>query len=350
MSQPLSRKWRSFWYKVTHWEFWSFNVLYFPVNFYFVWLALRSRSFFFFTAANPTIDFGGMLGESKSEIYKLIPQSYLPLTYKISAGDLDTAQAKAELIGFPLICKPDKGERGKLVEKIKTAEQLIAYVKRCPVDFLIQAFVDLPIELGVFFIKHPDQTTGQITSIVQKDFMHVIGDGTNTVMKLLEKLDRAQIQLDFQHPRFSELMREVPAPGQKVLVESIGNHCRGTIFLDSSFHITPALQAAFNEIANNIPGFHFGRFDMRCVSFEKLEKLEDFKILELNGAGAEPAHIYHPGNSLWNGYRDIFWHLAQLGEISRKNHQMGIDYWTFRKGWRKLQAIKQYNKHIESAL
>lgn len=350
MSQPLSRKWRSFWYKVTHWEFWSFNVLYFPVNFYFAWLALRSRSFFFFTASNPSLDFGGMLGESKSSIYQLIPSSYLPKTYKISAGDEHTALANAEILKYPIICKPDIGERGKLVEKIKSAEDLCRYVNRCPVDFLMQEFVDLPIELGVFFIKHPDQPTGQVTSIVQKDFLHVIGNGRDSVKDLLSSHTRAQLQINFEHSRFAEVMTKIPTAGEKVTVEGVGNHCRGTTFLDAGTQITPGITAAFNEIASNISGFYFGRFDMRCESFEKLEKLENFKILELNGAGAEPAHIYHPGNSLWKGYRDIFWHLNQLAQISRKNHRMGVSYWTFKQGWNKLKAIKQYNQRIESAL
>ncbi len=340
MNSGLSK----FWYKLTHWEYWPFGVLYFPVYFYFTWLIIRCRSFFFFTAANPKIDFGGMLGERKKEIFDLIPQHYLPQFSLISAGDLGAADKAAKTLKFPLICKPDIGERGNLVEVIDSTDALNNYVSKCPVPFLMQEFVEYPIELGVFYIKIPGQEKGRITSIVQKDFLHVIGDGTSCIKKLLEQSTRAILQLDFDHPRFTEKLKTVPQKGEKVVVEPIGNHCRGTQFMDQTRQITPALNEAFNTLADEIEGFYFGRFDLRCASFADLERLENFKILELNGAGAEPGHIYQPGFSLWKGYQSILWHLNQLAKVSRANHKKGVKYWTFREGITKMQAIKAYNR------
>ncbi|HOZ87200.1 MAG TPA: hypothetical protein PL029_05545, partial [Bacteroidia bacterium] len=40
-----------------------------------------------------------------------------------------------------------------------------------------------------------------------------------------------------------------------------------------------------------------GRYDIRCTSIEDLKKGNNFSILELNGSGAEPAHIYDPNFS-----------------------------------------------------
>ena len=333
-----------FWHKVTHWEYWPFGVLYFPVYFYYTWLVIRCRSFFFFTAANPTIDFGGMLGESKSEIFKLIPERFIPRYQLIEKGDTKSALAFAQKLGFPLVCKPDIGERGNLVEVIKTESALENYISKCPVNFLMQEFANYPIELGVFFIKLPGESIGKVTSIVQKDFLHVIGDGQLTVHQLLEKSPRAMLQLDFDHPRFAEVMRRIPANGEKVIVESIGNHCRGTTFLNKTSQATEKLHQAFSELANQINGFHFGRFDLRCNSFEELEELKNFKILELNGAGAEPGHIYQPGFPLWKGYQAILWHLSQLAKVSRANHKSGVKYWTLKQGLAKMHAIKAYNK------
>jgi len=51
--------------KITHWEYWPFELVYFPVVLYYFWLSIRARSFFFFSASNPSIETGGMLGESK---------------------------------------------------------------------------------------------------------------------------------------------------------------------------------------------------------------------------------------------------------------------------------------------
>lgn len=339
----LSRA-RLFWVKITHWEFWPFSVLYFPVYFVYTWLAIRCRSFFFFTAANPTIEFGGMLGERKSEIFELIPNQYIPKYSLILPKDIASAQGFVAKHGYPVIAKPDIGERGNLVEKLTNDHELETYVSKCPVPFLLQEFVDLPIELGVFFIKYPNQRAGKVTSIVQKEFLHVMGNGIDTVGQLLMEQPRALLQLDFLNPRFKMKLKEVPQPDEKVIVEGIGNHCRGTTFLNAEKEIDAGLHAAFSRLTDQIDGFHFGRFDLRCGSFEGLRRLANFKILELNGAGAEPGHIYQPGYPLWKGYQAIIWHLVQLSKISRANRKLGVKYWSFKKGIAKMRAIKAYNK------
>lgn len=337
------------WVKLTNWEFWPFSVVYFPVYFYYAWLALKSRSFFFFTAANPSIDFGGMLGESKAEIFDLMPPEYIPKYKLIPIGDTQEALEVAQQMGYPLIAKPDIGERGNLVQKIESSAELSAYLKKCPVPFLLQEYVDYPIELGVFYIRFPGEQSGQISSIVQKDFLHVVGDGTHNVAWLLKRNPRATLLLDTSQPHLKEVLEMVPREGDKVLVEPIGNHCRGTTFLNETSKVDQKLTSAFNQIAERIDGFCFGRFDLRCRSFEELSQLKHFKILELNGAGAEPGHIYHPGFSIWEGYRVIFWHLKVLAQISKANKKRGIDYWSFSAGMKKMKAIRQYNRLIKES-
>ncbi|MFY0599926.1 MAG: ATP-grasp domain-containing protein [Cyclobacteriaceae bacterium] len=346
MAAKISRL-QKFWVKLTQWEYWSFDTLYFPVKIYFTWLAIKNRSFFFFTSSNPTIDFGGMLGESKSKIFKLIPEEYYPKTKLIPAGDLDAAQEFVKQLGYPVIAKPDIGERGKLVEKINDAEELLTYVSKCPVDFLIQEMVDYPVELGVFYVRNPNEVSGKVTSIVQKKFLSVTGDGNLTVRELLKGNPRARLQLDFNHARFAHLMGMVPESGEEVRVESIGNHCRGTTFLDANSEIDEGLNQAIDRLSKQIDGFYFGRYDLRCASFDDLRALKNFKILELNGAGAEPGHIYQPGFSLLKAYKVLFWHFAKLSEISATNRRKGVAHWGFKRGMKKLKAIKEYDRLID---
>ncbi|MFY0605594.1 MAG: ATP-grasp domain-containing protein [Cyclobacteriaceae bacterium] len=343
-------KWRRLFYRLTHWEFLPFSVFYFPIYFYFTWVALRCRSFFFFTASNPTIDFGGMIGASKAKILELIPTQYLPKYQLINPTEILEARAFASQIGYPVIVKPDLGERGKLVEVIQTSDALSKYHQKVSVPYLIQEYIDLPLELGVFYVKLPGSKTGQVSSIVQKEFLGVSGDGEHSVRHLLEMNPRALLQIDFEHSRFEQLMQTIPDKGEHVKVEPIGNHSRGTIFLDANHQITPALSDAIDKLCQEIEGFHFGRFDLRCSTWEELAQLKNFKILELNGAGAEPAHIYHPGASLFAGYNSVIHHLRLLGQISRLNRQQGTQYWTFRKGIRKLRDVRAYNQKIESLL
>lgn len=338
-----------FWVKLTHWEYWPFDLFYFPVKVYFVWLAIKNRSFFFFTSANPSIDFGGMLGECKSEIYDLIPKKFLPEMALIKPRDVEAARKAALVIAYPLIAKPDIGERGNLVEIINDEKGLDDYLKNCSVPFLLQEFVDYPVELGVFYIRNPTTNIGRVTSIVQKEFLSVTGDGESTVKQLLKKSSRANLQLDFEHPRFALIMERIPSMDEKVTVEGIGNHCRGTVFLDKNSEIDERLQEAFNYLSSEIQGFYFGRYDLRCTSIEDLRTLKNFKIVELNGAGAEPGHIYQPGYSLFKGYESLFWHFSELSRVSRINRLKGIPHWSFKRGMAKLREIKAYNKLAKSS-
>jgi hypothetical protein len=47
------------------------------------------------------------------------------------------------------------------------------------------------------------------------------------------------------------------------------------------------------------------------------------KIMELNGCGAEPAHIYHPGFPLWKAMGILFTHWKNIFRISMQNHKRG---------------------------
>ncbi len=348
MSDQLSpiKKW---WIRWSNWEYWPFSFLYFPVGFYYTWLAIKRGSFFFFTAANPSIEFGGMMGEKKSDIYKLIPKKFIPQTQLFSKNEKQGAIHFANKIGFPIIAKPDIGERGTWVEKIKDQAALGNYIRDCPVPFLIQELITYPVELGVFYVRFPDEKKGKITSVVEKAFLSVTGDGKSTIKTLLGSNPRASLQVDMDHKRIAPLLTMVPSKNQLVEIESIGNHCRGTQFLNKNDKISPELERAFDKIADQIPNFYFGRFDLRCNSLEELAELKNFKILELNGAGAEPGHIYQPGYSLIQAYQDINWHLATLAKISHLNKRNGHRYWSLKEGMKKLKEVRKYNKILNAS-
>jgi len=85
-----------------------------------------------------------------------------------------------------------------------------------------------------------------------------------------------------------------------VVLEPIGNHCRGTTFLNANDIIDEKLTKVFDSISNRIPGFYFGRYDLRCSSIEDLKKGKNVRIIELNGAGSEPDNIYHSCASIFS--------------------------------------------------
>ncbi len=334
---------RKFFFKLRNWEYWPFSVIYLPVFFYYGWLILKAKSFFFFTASNPSIEFGGMLGEKKSDIFPLLPDKYIPITKLIKKGEGKRSTIEGRKIGYPLIAKPDVGERGAWVRKIDTENDLIAYTDSCPVDFLLQEFVDYPIELGVFFVRLPSKE-GYVTSIVRKEFLEVTGDGKSSVMELLSNSPRAVLTADFSCALLKKEGDSILGKNERLLIEPIGNHCKGTKFLSNQHEIDATLSKAINLLASQIPDFYFGRFDLKCKSIEDIKSLKNFKILELNGAGAEPGHIYQPGYSLIRAYKDICWHLSVLADISIQNHKRGVEYWSFKRGYKKWMQHRKHNQ------
>lgn len=323
-------------------EFWPYQLLYFPVFFYYLWLALKARSLTFFTAANPGIYLGGFVGESKKEILQKIHTAYLPATLYFYAGsgvDMVLLAMESEKIDFPCIIKPETGERGDGVEKLENEQQLSAYLSRFHVPFIIQEFITGTVEAGVLYYRLPDGSGSGITSVVLKSFLTVTGNGQSSLRELICSNFRAKARLDYLLNKFSTRLDEVLPVGENLELEPIGNHCRGTEFLSGQVLISPKMVRAFDLIAQDIDGFFIGRFDIKVNSLGDLEHAAHIRIMELNGVTSEPAHIYDPQGSLAEAYRALFGHYRLIYRIARQNHQRGIPYAAFSELW------KQVRKH-----
>jgi hypothetical protein len=333
--------------KLRHWEYWPFGTLQAPFFLYWIWLSIKARSLFFFSASNPTIYSGGMLGESKKEALDLLPDSLKPKTMLIklptSEAEVLLAIQNAGLI-FPVIFKPDLGERGWMVRKIRNEAELKQYLTEVPTDFLIQEFLDLPLEFGVFYVRKPSEPTGKVISINSKEMLAVTGNGQDTLEKLVFKNDRALLQEERLQKVFSDHWHVVIPVNEVVVLNTIGNHCLGTKFMNGNNLITPILNASFDAISKQVNGFYFGRYDLRCASLIDLEN-GNVKIMELNGCGAEPAHIYQPGFSFWQALGVMYQHWKTLYEISVENHKRGVPYITFAEARKTyLRTKKIFNK------
>jgi hypothetical protein len=338
------KKWMSknFFIKLRNWEYWPFGIVHLPAILYYIWLSIRSRSLFFFSASNPGIPMGGMLGESKFNILKKIPEQYIPktklVTLPASKEEVLTFLQENEFT-FPVIFKPDLGERGFMVKKIGNEKEIESYLKRIKVDFIIQELINLPIELGVFYMRFPGRKTGSVTSIVRKEMLHVTGDGKSTLQALILKKDRAKLQWDALKVLHKENLNKVLLRNETIELVSIGNHCLGTKFLDGGYLINDQLSLLFDNISNQIDGFFFGRFDLRCASIEHLYQGK-IKIMELNGCGAEPAHIYHPGYPLHKAMAVLVKHWRNIFLIARENRRQGIRYVSAKEAFRYYKAFK----------
>jgi len=283
------------------------------------------------------------MGESKFEVLSLVPDSVKPKTIliKLPATKEQVLRAiETNGLSLPVIFKPDMGERGWMVRKIKNAADIDQYLSEIKIDFIVQEFVNLPLEYGVFYVRFPSQPNGFVNSITGKDFLSVTGDGSKTLQQLILDKDRAKIQWETLKEVYATQLNDVIPQGKKIELVSIGNHCLGTTFINCNHLITEKLSASFDTISKQIDGFYFGRFDLRCASEADLET-GNIKIMELNGCGAEPAHIYHPGSSLIKGIGTIITHWKNLYRVSKENHKRGVPYLSFAEGKRIYNSFKK---------
>ncbi len=286
---------------------------------------------------------GGMFGESKYDILTRIPSKLIPKTirldHNLSAKDSQNLIETAGLI-YPLIFKPDLGERGFMVKKIKSSKDIQPYLQDIHVDFLVQELVELPLEFGVFYQRHPSKPEGRVVSLVMKEMLSVQGDGVSTLKELILGKDRAKLQWDKLSEAYADRLNEIPGLNQKIELVSIGNHALGTKFLNGNHLINEKLSATFDQIAKKIDGFFFGRFDLKCASLEDLYN-GNVKILELNGCGAEPAHIYDPDFKFFDAVVTVLRHWRTIFEIARENHKLGAPFETFSNGKKYYRKFKQ---------
>ena len=342
-------KFKLFIHKLTNWEYWPYQVVYLPVYFQYLFYAVRTQSFFYFNASNPTFKNGGFFLESKKEIYDLIPTEYYPKTILIQSNESLNgiiSKIKTENIQLPFIAKPNIGLRGTAVKKINTVDELENYIKKANFEILIQDLIPYENEIGLFYVKLPNQP-GKITGIVAKEFMILTGNGKNTLRELIQQDLRYLFQLETLEEEYKEQLETVLEIGEVINLVPYGNHCRGTKFVDASFEITSKMTESFNEICQQIDGFHYGRMDIMYKSFEDLAQGKHFQIVEINGAISEPTHMYDPKHSLLFGWKELTRHFHYMYLISKHNKKNGAKYLTFKEG---IQEFKNHHKHYDTIL
>jgi len=308
-------------------EYWPWQVIYLPVVPLYLYQAIRQRRAAFFTNVNPAIDMGGFFGESKSAIYSLLPKEIFPQTclipsYSTEADVIRTHRASG--ISFPLIVKPDVGERGQGVVRVTDESELVRALAGKPNTFLLQAMAPGDLEFGLMFARDPATGNTTLLSVAGKEFLSVTGDGRSTVLELLSKQWRGRKQIERLLELDPVLLSSVPSPGMIARVEPIGNHCRGTLFNDANHLATPALGIAVDGLLAMTEGIYYGRMDVRCESEVALREGR-FTVIEMNGVSSEPGHIYDPRYSIFQCWRELTRHVRHVGSISRQLQRTGTE-------------------------
>jgi len=365
------------WKRRITWEFWPAWTFYVPTFLWYMALAVRHRSLTLPTVANPGMDGGGFIGESKGQILddlvagRAAAQHFVARTLRlprvtadgatratgtgarhadstarasdrpaqpVATGDDAATLGEARLpalrdwmaghgVSFPIVLKPDVGQRGSGVRLVRTEDEARTYLRDMPLALVAQEYAPGPHELGVYWVRAPDEAVGRIFSVTEKFFTSVVGDGTHTLEELIVLHPRAVLQAQTFFRRHAEILDWVPGIGAQFPLVTSGNHCQGTLFKDGARLGTDALRDRLDMLADGYPGLHIGRFDLRAPDLGALQRGEGFRIVEVNGATAEATHIYDPAFGRLRGpvvaYRTLFAQWSMVFAIGASNRAAG---------------------------
>jgi hypothetical protein len=320
------------------------------------WLALRYRSITLPSCCNPSITTGGMVGEGKLEYFNIMgphAASAAATTTSViarGAASIDACDAAMMHAGlsYPVIVKPDLGWCGYGVRRIDGRDELVAYLNAFPHGerVVLQRWMPAAFEAGVFYMRRPGKSNGEVIGLLMRQFPRVTGDGTRTVAELIAA-----------DPRASRLGRDgaseaccdpncVPRAGETVRVAVVASTRVGGMYENATALVTPALVTAFDAICADMQDFHVGRFDVKFDSLSALCAGTGFSIIEVNGAGSEAVHAWDPGLSLPQAYRIVFDKQRRLFAIAGEMRRRGVQpvgWWPLlRHHWRQQRLIKRY--------
>lgn len=341
---------KNFFIRLVKWETWHYLVKYIPIMPAWLWYCLKSRSFWFFTPSNPTLTFGGFEGESKKEMYDQLPPGSYPKTILISHNapiDDMLKRVAAKNFGYPFAVKPDVGMMGFMFRIISNEDELRKYHQLMPADYLVQELVKYPLELSVFYYRFPNEQKGHITGFIRKEFLSVTGDGKSTLLGLMLNYPRVRFRLEEMKNKHKERLHTVIPEGELYYLSHALNLSRGGKLVSLAHEKDEKLLNVFDRLSHYAGHFYYGRYDLKCTSIEDLKEGKNFLILEYNGCGAEPHHIYGNGNTLFEAYRIVLQHWKVLYAISKYNERNGVEYWEFRRGYKFLRNAKRHFRQLK---
>ena len=191
--------------RAIRWEFWPMSIFYIPVCIYILFLSFRYKGLTFLSV-NPGMPMSGLIGERKATSLEQLKGSVF-LAQFIVLKYADDLSHRIELayefmqdseLSFPIVMKPDFGQRGLDVAVIRSNRELEAYLSSASGDVIIQEHVEGE-EFGVFYYRLATESKGEIFSITEKTFPVLIGDGIKSLERLIMENPRTHYMLSLIH-------------------------------------------------------------------------------------------------------------------------------------------------------
>lgn len=343
--------------RATRFEFWPTWLVYLGLAPTFVRCSLRARHPLAFTACNPGIENGGgVVGESKLGIIAGLREGAVGArldpalvnaccrTWPIETGPgPEPAPARAAQVDalvraanpdlhFPVVLKPDVGQRGFSVRVVRSRREAEEYFRLVPGRVLVQPWHPGPGEVGIVWMRSRDgHEAGSIYSITLKVFPFLVGDGARTVEDLIFAHPRFRLQSATFLQRLAGRRLDVPALGERLPIALAGNHCQGTLFRDGAHLVTSELERAIGDLCRAFrgraerDGLDAIRMDIRYRSEDDLRagRLDPDSIIELNGTFGETTNIYDPEKPVSWSYRYLRGQWEALYALGRERMNAG---------------------------
>ena len=332
--------------KIFYWQNWHNHIKYIPLIPVWIWYCLRSRSLWFFTPANPELTLGGMEGETKQEMYNQLPEYSYPKSVFINeAESFDFVKEQMVIKGlkFPVAVKPNVGMMGLMFRIINSDEELNNYNKIISSSYVIQDVITYPLEVSVFYYRHPSQKKGKVSGFLSKEIPKVEGDGKSTLLQLIRANKRMRLNEKGLKSKHRENIHKVIPLGEVYILSNASNRGQGGKFVSLQHEINEKLVEVFDKLSLYKGNFFYGRYDIKCKSIEDLKEGKNFSILEYNGCGSGTQQIYAYPYSLFEALKIILHHWKVLYSISTYNRNNGIEQYKFLPGAKViLKSRKNY--------
>ena len=317
-------------------EFWPSWLMYIPVAVQWFFLSIRYRSLTLPLLANPCVPLSGMVGVAKSIVFDnagdfarqwILPWTVVDIDERDTQDQVDSALADASARGFelPLVAKPNFGCRGVGVKLVESRDQLARYFEQFPRggQVQLQKLSGWDAEAGVFYVREPGSAQGCITSMTLKYTPYVLGDGRRTLAQLVADDPRAGELVSLYKDRHHHRWQHVIPDGEPFRLIFAASHSRGAVFRDANHLINDRLRQSLDRIFDDIPGFHYGRLDIKFSSVERLRQGLEFEIVEINGASSESIHIWDRGTSFSHAISTLLQQYSTLFKLGHANRQSG---------------------------
>jgi hypothetical protein len=247
---------------------------------------------------------------------------------------------------FPVAVKPNIGMMGLMFRKISNKEELSSYHKIITVEYIIQELIKYPIEVSVFYYRLPGTKKGTITGFTKKEALEVTGDGSSTLETLMQQLEnRPGFKYEEWKNKHEKKLHQIIPPGEIFKLSWVSNLSRGAQLISLENEKDDKLLKVFDGISHSSRQLYYGRYDIKCNSISELKEGKNFSIIELNGTGAEPHHVYGNGNNFFQACKIIIQHWHMLFSIAKKHNEQGVKYPTLKEG---LSFTRRANKHFKN--